>query len=90
MAAVLANDNLSLLEDNDLKAADFKSIAKAVIAIYAQGKSNTNLRKCCRSIVEFAWDHSSEIVHSPNKNIPDAKICLLFTCSVVSIFENLW
>ena len=90
LAAVLANDNPSLLKDNDLKAADFKGIAKAVIALYAQGKSNSNLRKRCRSIAEFAWDHSSEIVHSPNKNIPDAKICLLFTCSVVSIFENLF
>lgn len=90
LAAVLANDNPSLLKDSDLKAADFKGIAKAVIALYAQGKSNSNLRKRCRSIAEFAWDHSSEIVHSPNKNIPDAKICLLFTCSVVSIFENLF
>jgi hypothetical protein len=90
LAAVLANDNPSLLKDNDLKAADFKGIAKTVIAIYAQGKSNSNLRKRCRAIAEFAWDHSSEIVHSPNKNIPDAKICLLFTCSVVSIFENLF
>ena len=90
LATVLASDNPNLLKDNDLKAADFKGITKAVVAIYAQGKSNSNLRKHCRSMAEIAWDHSSEIVHSPNKNIPDAKICLLFTCSVVSIFQNLY
>ena len=90
LATVLASDNPNLLKHNDLKAADFKGITKAVVAIYAQGKSNSNLRKHCRSMAEIAWDHSSEIVHSPNKNIPDAKICLLFTCSVVSIFQNLY
>ncbi|MDO8945883.1 MAG: hypothetical protein Q7U88_01855 [Desulfocapsaceae bacterium] len=41
-------------------------------------------------MAEMAWDYSSEIVHSPNKNIPDAKICLLFTCSTVSVFQNLY
>lgn len=90
LAVVLANDNPSLLKENDLKAADFKGIAKAVVAIYAQGKSNSNLRKHCRSMAEIAWEQSSEVVHSPNKSIPDAKICLLFTCSVVSIFQNLY
>lgn len=90
LAVVLVNDNPNILKDNDLKAADFKGISEAVISIYAQGKSNSKLRKRCRSMAEFAWDHSSEIVHSPNKNIPDAKICLLFTCSVVSIFQNLY
>lgn len=90
LATVLANDNPNLLKDNNLKAADFKGIAKAVVAIYAQGKSNSKLRKRCRTMAEMAWDQSSEIVHSPNKNIPDAKICLLFTCSMVSIFQNLY
>ena len=90
LATVLVNDNPNLLKDNNLKAADFKGIAKAVVAIYAQGKSNSKLRKRCRTMAEMAWDQSSEIVHSPNKNIPDAKICLLFTCSVVSIFQNLY
>ena len=90
LATVLANDNPNLLKDNNLKAADFKGITKAVVAIYAQGKSNSKLRKRCRTMAEMAWDQSSEIVHSPNKNIPDAKICLLFTCSVVSIFQNLY
>lgn len=90
LAVTLVNENPDLLKDNGLKAADFKGIAKAVVAIYAIGKSNSNLRKHCHSMVEIAWDHSSEIVHSQNKNIPDAKICLLFTCSVVSIFQNLY
>lgn len=90
LAVVLAQDNPSLLEDNNLKAADFKGIADAVITIYAQGKSNSKLRKRCRAVSEFAWDQASEVVHSPNKNIPDAKICLLLTCSVVSIFQNLY
>ena len=90
LAVVLVKDNPDVLDENNLKAADFKGIAEAVISIYAQGKSNSKLRKRCRSMSEFAWDHSSEIVHSPNKNIPDAKICLLFTCSVVSIFQNLY
>lgn len=90
LAKVLADDNPNLLKYNNLKAADFKGVAKAVVAIYAQGKSNSKLRKRCRSMAEIAWDHSAEMVHSSNKNIPDAKICLLFTCSVVSIFQNLY
>lgn len=90
LAKVLVEDNPNVLKDNGLKAADFKGISEAVITIYAKGKSNSKLRRRCRSLVESAWDHSSEIVHSPNKNIPDAKICLLFTCSVVSIFQNLF
>ena len=90
LAVVLAKDNPNLLKDNNLKAADFKGITKAVVALYAQGKSNSNLRKHCRSMAEIAWNQSSEVVHSTNKNIPDAKICLLFTCAVVSIFHNLY
>lgn len=90
LAVTLVSANPSILEENSLKASDFKGIAKAVIAIYAQGKSNSSLRKHSRSMAEMAWDYSSEIVHSPNRNIPDAKICLLFTCSIVSIFQNLY
>lgn len=90
LAKALVSANPTILEDNNLKAADFKGIAKAVISIYAEGKSNSNLRKHSRSMAEMAWDYSSEIVHSLNKNIPDAKICLLFTCSIVSIFQNLY
>ena len=90
LAAILAEANPAVLTDNNLKAADFKGIAKTIIAIYAQGKSNSNLRKHSRNMAEMAWDYSSEIVHSPNKNIPDAKICLLLTCSIVSIIQNLY
>lgn len=90
LAGVLAQDNPDLLKEHDLKAADFKGVAKAVINLYATGKNNSKLRKRCRALVEAAWDHSSEVVHSPNKNIPDAKICLLFTCSAVSVIQNLF
>ncbi len=90
LAAMLVEANPTILEENDLKAADFKGIAKVVISIYALGKRNDNLRKYSRNLAEMAWDYSSEIVHSPNKNIPDAKICLLFTCTAVSIFQNLY
>lgn len=90
LAGVLAKGNPELLKDHGLKSADFKGIAKAVINIYAVGKRNSNLRKRCRDLIESAWDQSSEVVHSPNKNIPDAKICLLFTCSAVSIIQNLF
>lgn len=90
LATTLVSANPTISEENSLKAADFKGIANAVISIYAKGKSNSNLRKHSRRIAEIAWDYSSEIVHSPNKNLPDAKICLLFTCSVVSIFQNLY
>lgn len=86
----LCEDNPDILTKNNLKASDFKGIANAVVAIYASGKTNKNLRKHCRKMAEMAWEHSSEIVHSSNKNIPDAKICLLFTCSAVSIFQNLY
>lgn len=90
LAASLVDANPAILEENDLKAADFKGIARTVISIYAKGNSNSNLRKYSRSMAEIAWDFSSSVVHSPNKNIPDAKICLLFTCSTVSMFQNLY
>lgn len=90
LGKILKDSNPSLSDDSGLKAANFKGIANAVIGIYASGKNNSKLRKRCRSMAEIAWDHSSEMVHSPNRNIPDAKICLLFTCSIVSILENLF
>jgi len=90
LAIELVKDNPDILENNQLKAADFKGIAKAVISIYAQGKSNSKLRSRCRLMAESAWDQASELVHSPNRNIPDAKICLLFTCTIVSVFQNLF
>ncbi|MFH0785686.1 MAG: hypothetical protein V2B20_27580, partial [Pseudomonadota bacterium] len=90
LAGTLVGANPDILEENNLKAADFKGIAKVIISIYAKGKRNDNLRKYSRNMAEMAWDYSSEIVHSPNRNIPDAKICLLFTCTTVSIFQNLY
>lgn len=90
LAGALAQGNPELLTEHGLKAADFKGIAKAAINLYAVGKRNSNLRKRCRDLIEAAWDHSSEVVHSSNKNIPDAKICLLFTCSAVSVIQNLF
>lgn len=90
LAAILAKANPGILEKNNLKAADFKGISREVISIYAQGKRNDTLRKHSRSMAEMAWDYSSEIVHSQNRNIPDAKICLLFTCTIVSVFQNLF
>lgn len=90
LAAILVKANPGILEKNNLKAADFKGISREVISIYAQGKRNDTLRKHSRSMAEMAWDYSSEIVHSQNRNIPDAKICLLFTCTIVSVFQNLF
>lgn len=90
LAGVLIGDNPTVLKDNELKAADFKGIARAIIQIYAPGGSNSTLRKHCRTISESAWDYACETLHSPNKNLPDGKICLLLTCSVVSIFQNLY
>ena len=85
LAGIFIEDNPNILKDNDLKTADFKGIAKAVAGIYATGKNNRKLRKRCCSMAEIAWDQASEMVHSSSRNIPDAKICLLLTCSVVSI-----
>jgi hypothetical protein len=90
LAGILAQGNPELLKDHGLKAADFKGIAKAVISIYAEGRQNSNLRKRCRHLIEAAWDQSSEVVHSPNKNVADAKICLLFTYSAVSVIQNIF
>ena len=90
LASILASHNRELIESKELKIADFKGIAKEIINLYAVGTSNSKLRKRCRNVVEAAWDHSSELVHSPNRNLPDAKICLLFTCSAVSIIQNLF
>lgn len=90
LASALVDANPGILEKNGLKAADFKGIARIVISIYAQGKSNDTLRKHSRNMAEMAWDYASEIVHSPNRNLPDAKICLLFACAIVSVFQNLY
>jgi hypothetical protein len=87
---VLSVEIKYIIQEKGLKASDFKGIANEAISYYAKGKSNSNIRLYSRSLVEAAWNYSSEIVHSPNKNYPDAKICLLFTCSVVSVFQNLY
>ncbi|MEX2411792.1 MAG: hypothetical protein WD607_10585 [Candidatus Paceibacterota bacterium] len=86
----LTKNNFKLLEDNNLKAADFKGISKAVISKYAPGKKNKTIRTHARDLSEMAWDYSSEIVHSNSKNLADAKNCLLFTTATVSLFQNLF
>lgn len=86
----LTKKNAGILEKNNLKASDFKGIAKEVIKIYASGKSNKSIRKYARSISEMAWNYSSELVHSKSRHVPDAKLSLLFTSSAVSVFENLY
>lgn len=86
----LSKKNHKLLEDNNLKAADFKGISKAIISKYASGKKNKTIRKHSRDLSEMAWNYSSETVHSTSKNIADAKNCLLFTSATVSLFQNLF
>lgn len=86
----LSKKNHKLLEDNNLKAADFKGISKAVISKYASGKKNKTIRKHSRDLSEMAWNYSSETVHSTSKNKADAKNCLLFTSATVSLFQNLF
>ena len=86
----IAEEKSGLLENNDLQAGNFKGITEAAVKIYAPGKSHQRLRKRCKEMAEMAWEYASEVVHSPNRSVPEAKICLLFSCSVVSIFENLY
>lgn len=86
----LTKQNEGVLEENDLKASDFKGIVKEVIKLHAPGKSNRSIRKHARRISKMAWNYSSELVHSKNRHVPDAKLCLLFTSSTVSVFENLY
>lgn len=90
LAAHLYKTHEDMLKKDDIKAADFKSICKIIIGLYASGKRNASLRKYCRTTIESAWDISAETVHSSNKNIPDAKICLLLTCTAVSLIQNLF
>ncbi|APS29580.1 hypothetical protein ABRP72_09625 [Pectobacterium carotovorum] len=90
LAAHLYKSHEDILKKEDIKAADFKNICKVIIGLYAAGKRNSSLRKYCRSTIESAWDISAETVHSSNKNFPDAKICLLLTCTAVSLIQNLF
>ncbi|KTQ48393.1 hypothetical protein [Enterobacter cancerogenus] len=90
MAAHLYSCHEDIFKRENIKAADFKGISNVIIGLYAVGKRNANLRGYCRSIIESAWNLSAETVHSTNKNLPDAKICLLLTCTAVSIIQNLF
>lgn len=90
LAGHLYKTHEDILKKEDIKAADFKNICRVVIGLYATGKRNSSLRKYCRSTIESAWDLSAETVHSSNKNMPDAKICLLLTCTAVSLIQNLF
>ncbi|EKO2847876.1 hypothetical protein PZ873_000985 [Klebsiella pneumoniae] len=90
LAGYLYKSHEDILKKEGIKAADFKSICRIVIGLYAAGSRNSSLRKYCRSTIESAWDISSETVHSSNKNILDAKICLLLTCTAVSLIQNLF
>lgn len=90
LAGTLYKSHEDILKKEDIKAADFKNICRVIIGLYAAGKRNSSLRKYCRSAIESAWDFSAETVHSSNKNMPDAKICLLLTCTAVSVIQNLF
>ncbi|MDK2632009.1 hypothetical protein QMZ93_01430 [Pantoea stewartii subsp. indologenes] len=90
LAGTLYKSHQDILKKEDIKAADFKNICRVIIGLYASGKRNSSLRKYCRSTIESAWDLSAETVHSSNKNMPDAKICLLLTCTAVSVIQNLF
>ncbi|MTC57375.1 MULTISPECIES: hypothetical protein [Providencia] len=90
LAAHLYKAHEDILKREQIKAADFKNICRVIIGLYAAGKRNSSLRKYCRSTIESAWDFSAETVHSSNKNTPDAKICLILTCTAVSLIQNLF
>lgn len=90
LATHLYKSHEEILKKENIKAADFKNICRITIGLYAAGKRNSSLRKYCRSTIESAWDLSAETVHSSNKNMPDAKICLLLICTAVSLIQNLF
>lgn len=82
--------NPEIIKEKGLKQADFKGVANEFINIYIPGERNADLRNYSKKIVDIAWSYNSSIVHSQNKTFPDVKIALLFTSSVVSLFENLF
>ncbi|MCA6969335.1 hypothetical protein LF935_06775 [Pectobacterium carotovorum] len=90
LAGYLYKNHEDILKKENIKVADFKNICRIIIGLYATGKRNSSLRKYCRSTIESAWDLAAETVHSSNKNFPDAKICLLLTCTAVSLIQNLF
>lgn len=86
----LCDRNPELVKEKGLKKSDFKGVANAFIDYYIPGSENSDLRNYSRKIVESTWSYNSMIVHSQNKKYPDAKIALLFTCTTVSLIENLF
>ena len=86
----LCKRNPQIIEEKGLKQADFKGVSDEFINLYIPGEKNADLRNYSKKIVDIAWSYNSNIVHSHNKTFPDVKIALLFTSSVVSLFENLF
>ncbi|RYE38265.1 MAG: hypothetical protein EOP48_27365 [Sphingobacteriales bacterium] len=76
--------------DKGIKEGDFKNIANAFVDYYIPGSSNSDLRNYSRKLIDTAWGYSSQVVHSSTKNLPDAKIGILFVSTVVSLMENLF
>jgi len=86
----LIKRNRKLIDEKKIKHGDFKNIADTFIEFYIPGKNNSDLRNYSRKIVDIAWSYSSQIVHSSNKNLPDAKINILLVSTTVSLFESLF
>jgi predicted nucleic acid-binding OB-fold protein len=82
--------NPELVSEKGLKRSDFKGVANAFIDYYIPGSENSDLRNYSRKLVDSAWSYNSMVVHSQNKKYPDAKIALLFTCTIISLIENLF
>lgn len=86
----LCERNPELVSEKGLKKSDFKGVANAFIDYYIPGSENSDLRNYSRKIVDSTWSYNSMVVHSQNKKFPDAKIALLFTCTTISLIENLF
>jgi hypothetical protein len=86
----LCNRNPELVSEKGLKKSDFKGVANTFIDYYIPGSENSDLRNYSRKLVDSAWSYNSMVVHSQNKKYPDAKIALLFTCTTISLLENLF
>jgi hypothetical protein len=90
LAKELCDRNPELVKEKGLKKSDFKGVANAFIDYYIPGSENSDLRNYSRKIVDSTWSYNSMVVHSQNKKYPDAKIALLFTCTTVSLIENIF
>lgn len=86
----LCKRNPEIIHEKGLKQADFKGVSYEFVNIYIPGEKNADLRNYSKKIIDIAWSYNSNIVHSQNKTFPDVKIALLFTSSIVSLFENLF